>query len=386
MNNFSLPADFNTRTIDKYHVLNNAYPGSRVCETYGNITLNNLFGSGRSADMLPRLDLSQLAQYIKYSKERDIDFNYTINASHLENIEFTQKGILEFMQFLGKLYEAGVRSLTIALPSLMEIVQASKYDFDIKASVICQITNANKAAVYNNMYLKRIVVDEALNRDFAELKRINNAFNGDIEVIINSICSKDCSQRMFHYNQISTDSISVRSDASAKYYPHRCLLRRYEDIGNMLRLTWIRPEDIKYYSEMGIRYFKFQGRHTVVKGDPARAVEAYFAGSHDGDLLELLDLFNPTTTFRVHIDNKKLDDFIHPFVKQEGFCTSDCDNCRYCSNYAEKVINADEVRQMANDTEKFFKQYDPFQELIDNVTGSKAKMEPKQALQVDFEL
>jgi len=386
MKYFCLPADFNTRTIDNYHALNRIYTDSKVCETYGNITINNFFGSGRSADMLPRLDLRQLAAYIDYSKQRGIDFNYTVNASHLDNVEFTQKGMLEFMQFLGKIYDAGVRSLTIALPSLMEIVQASRYDFDIKASVICQVTNANKARVYKKMGLKRIVVDEALNRDFRELKRIKEAFDGDIEVIINSICAKDCTQRMFHYNQISTDSVEVRSQASTEYYPHRCLLRRYDDIGNILRLTWIRPEDIKYYTQTGIRYFKFQGRHTVAKGDPARAVEAYFAASHDGDLMELLDLFNPTSNFRVNIDNKKLDDFILPFYQNEYFCTSDCDNCRYCSTFAQRVINADEVRQLSRDAGEFFKQYDPFQELIDGITDSNSFQAPKEALQMDFDL
>ncbi|MFW9880349.1 MAG: hypothetical protein ACFFG0_45330, partial [Candidatus Thorarchaeota archaeon] len=58
MKSFSVPADFKKETIDKYEKLNNSYKDSKVVETYGNITIKNLFESGRSVAELPKVDFS----------------------------------------------------------------------------------------------------------------------------------------------------------------------------------------------------------------------------------------------------------------------------------------------------------------------------------------
>ena len=384
MKYFSMPADFNKETIDKYHQLNCRYEDARVKETYGNITMGNMFGSGRSVELLPEVDLEQLQEYADYSRQKQIDFNYTINASHLQNKEFTRKGILEIMAFLGKLYKAGIRSLTLSLPPLMEIVKSSGFDFKIKASVICQITNANKALTYKQRGVERLVVDESLNRNFKELKKITAIMGDQVEIIINSICHQDCIYRMFHYNQISTDSTAVTSEASVKYYPHRCLLKRYEQGSNLLKLTFVRPEDLKHYTGIGIRYFKFQGRHTVRGGDPARAVQCYFDETYDGDLLKLLDLFNPTSHFKVSIANKYLDGYLQPFLQQEGFCRNDCLNCRYCEKFAAGCLSPSEVKETYDSARDFFNRYDPFKRLLESINNEKIDHKPKPGPVVDF--
>ncbi len=42
--------------------------------------------------------------------------------------------------------------------------------------------------------------------------------------------------------------------------------------------------------------------------------------------MELLDSFSPTNNFKIHMDNKKLDGFIKPFVEKDNFCKNDCDS------------------------------------------------------------
>lgn len=388
MKYFSIPADFKKETIDKFKQLNDSYKDAMIHETYGNITLKNDLGSGRSVELLPEIDLVDLKEYVQYSQSKGIDFNYTINASHLQNKEFTNKGCLEIIHFLGKLYNIGVRSLTISLPSLMEIIHSSGYDFKIKASVICQVTTPNKARLLRKSGVDKIVVDESLNRDFFKLKQIVDAFGKNSEVIINSICHKDCTSRMFHYNQISSDSIKLAGETSANYYTHRCLLRRFEHISNLMKLTWIRPEDLHYYTSTGINHFKLQGRHTVVNGDPARTVECYFKESFDGDLLELIDMFNPTTNFRVAIDNKKLDGFIKPFYQIENFCWDNCESCGYCETFARKSIDENQLKEIYQGALEFFSQYDKFNQTLSYITKGAVSVESKAAdgLEADFDL
>ncbi len=304
----------------------------------------------------------------------------------MHNREFTEEGVLQIKKFMSKLYEIGVRNLTICLPSLMEIVQSMNYDFNIKVSVICSITNANKARVYKNIGAERIVVDESLNKDFAALKRIRDAFGEKVEVIINTICHKDCTYRMFHYNQIAGDSVQVSSEASVNYYSHRCLLRRYSDITNLLKLSWVRPEDLKYYTSIGINYFKFQGRQAVLSGEPVRAVEHYFKEEYDGDLMELLNMFAQLSSFKVAVDNKKLDGFIKPFYEKENFCKNDCLKCNYCETFSKKCIDYDQANEVIELAKDFYGKYDSFTTMIESIDYRDTENTQEDDLAIDFEL
>lgn len=390
MKYFSMPADFKKETLEDYEKLNNRYPDSRVIETYGNITRGNFLESSRSINFLPEINFAALEEYIAYSREKNIRFDYTLNALHMHNMEFSRQGVMEIINFLGKLYRVGVRHLTVALPSLVEIIQSTDFDFNIKASVITQVTNAEKARFCKEMGIDKIVIDESVNRDFQTLKRIRDTFGENIEIIVNSICHKNCTYRMFHYGQIACDSVKTANQASTDYYNHKCLLRRYKNSSALLKMTWVRPEDIKFYTAAGINYFKIQGRHTVEEGDPVRAVECYFNESFDGDLLELLDLFNPTTHFKVSLDNRSLDGFIEPFVRGEHFCKNHCSSCGYCERFARKCLDAKEINRVSREAAEYFRQCDQFQTLLQSIkTGGnhpETKTDSFKEIEADFDL
>jgi collagenase-like PrtC family protease len=385
MKYFSVPADFKIETLDKFDKLNKSNKDSRIIETYGNITVGKTFESGREADLLPKVNFARLSEYVQYARERNMDFSYTINSSYMQNKEFTPKGALEIMDLLSRLYDIGVRSLTIALPSLLEMVKAMKYDFKVKTSVICQITNANKAMFYKDMGVERIVVDESINRDFKTLKKIRRMFGDKVEMIVNVICDKNCIYRMFHYNEISGNSIEISNETGKEFYLHRCLLRRYKNIGNLLRLAWIRPEDIKYYTGIGINYFKLQGRDNLKKGNIAKAVEHYMKEDFTGNLLELIDIFGANSSFNVYIDNKKLDGFIQRFYQEEDFCQNNCTACGYCDSFAAKAIDAQKTRNVYENARRFHAALDKFKEMIDTL-NKKNHGETPQSLDASFDI
>lgn len=364
---FSVPADFKISTLDQYEQLNSFYEDSKVIETYGQVTVGNVWGSGRAGDLIPKVDLNQLKDYVQYSKSKRIDFNYTLNATCLSNQEFSLEGIKKLMSFLQQLYEAGVEQLTLALPSLIEIVKMSKYNFKIKASTLCQITNANKAKSFVKMGIDRIVVDESINRDFETLKRIKNVINQPIELIVNVICHKNCIYRSFHQNQVS-HNLNF-NEASVTYYSHRCMMKRVEQVSNIMRLNWIRPEDLHYYSDIGINHFKIQGRQAAINGDIFRTVKSYAEESYDGNLMELLDAFAPTNSFAVYVDNKKLDGFIQPFVKHADFCRSDCAVCGYCESFINKSADYEKIKEINEMAGKFYKNVDQLKSLVCQVNN-----------------
>lgn len=389
MRYFSMPADFKMETIDAYEKLNHEYDKSRIVETYGNITVGEFFESGRSVNMLPRVGLHRFREYVQYSLEKGIGFNYTLNAAHMNNKEFTRRGLLEILNFLDKLNQIGVRAVTITLPSLTMLVKRLDYDFEIVTSTICTIADANKARAYEKMGVDRIVVDESVNRKFGNLRRICAAVETSVETIINAVCHKNCAFRTFHYNQIASDSIEVVNDASANFYSHQCVLQRFDKVSNLLRLSWIRPEDLKHYEQCGVTYFKVQGRHTALHGDPVRAAEAYFKESFDGNLMELLDLFAPTNQFKVYIDNKKLDGFLEAYIRNENFCRNDCTNCNYCEIFARKCIDYKEAEAVIAAAVKFYGECDQFNIMVDSLTTSSIKNEEQaidMTMTADFDL
>lgn len=365
MRYYSMPSDFKKETIDQYVELNRSYEHSAVAETYGNITVGNFFASGRLIRQTPKIDWYDLKGYIEYSRNRGIDFNYTLNSTHLHNAEFTEAGAGELKDFTREIYRAGVRSVTVTMPSLVELIQSTGLDIKIKVSCLSQITNPNRALAYKRMNVDKIVIDESLNKDFFTLKRIRQAFGEKIEIIVNQICDKNCMYRLFHYNMIAGDARGTSNKVGIDYFEHRCVLQQLKTMDNPLKLCWVRPEDIKYYSKIGINYFKLQGRHTFVQGgDPVKTLKCYFDESFDGNLMDLLSMFANLTSFKVHVENKKLEGYIKPFYEQDNFCKNDCDQCGYCQSFADKCMDVNEAREVVKLAKKFYDEYDQYQKIL----------------------
>lgn len=189
---------------------------------------------------------------------------------------------------------------------------------------------------------------------------------------------------MFHYNQAAGCSVqSPGSNGSIDYYPHRCMSRRYDRVSNLFKLSWVRPEDIKYYTAAGINYFKLQGRQTVLEGDPVRAVECYLKEDYDGDLIELLEMFAPQNNFRIPVANKKLDGFIKPYYEINGFCRNNCSGCRHCEIYAAKAVDMEKAGQVIHLANEFYNEHDEFDKMIRNLAENEGRSS-EQPVDIDI--
>ncbi len=342
MKYFCMPADFSNETINSYSEINRTNSTSKVVETYGQITSNPDFGSCRPNGNLPPIDLEKLKSYVEYSNEKGIEFNYVFNPTHMENIELTKTGFTKIKTFLKSLQAIGVNSITIALPTIMEICKEVCPNLKIKASTICQINSPTKAKHYADIGIERIVLDEDIYRNFDILKNIRKMYTGELEVIVNSFCLNDCPFKMFHYNAIS---YSHKNSAQYPFFSTNCH-QLHMNAENFMKLNWIRPEDIHYYNDLGINYFKIQGRTNVTTGDPVKAVKYYMDEKYDGDLVRLLELFSykrPLSVAQAEIDNRMLDGFFDKFYNDPKFCTKVCDNCGYCKSYAEKSMSKTDI-------------------------------------------
>ncbi len=346
MKYYSMPADFKKSTIDGYKKLNDIFSESKILETYGNLTKRNKYKSGRRDSLIPQINLKELKKYIEYSKDNGINFTYTLNAPVLQNIETTKKGIYEIKEFLKKLHDIGILEITASLPPLIEIIKSSNRNFKVKCSAIGSINTPNKALSYKKLGVDKIVLDESINRNFKVLKDIIKAYGEEIEIIVNVICYSGCVYRQFHYNSYCFDDADTTPDFN--YYKIRCNQRMINDPSIYIKNSWIRPEDIKFYYDIGIKYFKLHGRDMIMNANPCKAVEYYFKESFNGNLWELIMLFVSGNAPTVKIDNKKLDGFINPFLQNENFCRNLCNECYYCDGYVKKAIDKGNLNVIKN--------------------------------------
>jgi collagenase-like PrtC family protease len=274
----------------------------------------------------------------------------------LGNQEFDQRFVRKLKDFLKQLDCIGVEYITVGLPSIISIIEKEDYGFKLKISTVCQINNAQKAIAYKKLGADTIVLDESINRDFNNLKNIRKAFGQQVELIVNVICHKNCIYELFHHNQTSHDSDCNKLNKSTPFYSHRCMIQRCENPENLLKLAWIRPEDLIRYNNIGYNIFKIQGRQAAENGNILKTVEAYMMREYNGNLMLLLDCFQPTNTFIVNIDNRMLDDYLTPFFCQEDFCKNYCDKCNYCKKYMQKHFNYNEIKETFNLANMFYRE------------------------------
>jgi len=347
MKYFSVPADFKKENLDLYAAINEQFVDSKIYETYGQVTIDDFIGSGRMVDCLPTIDLKNLSKYVEYSKNIGIDFNYTLNSSCIGNAEFSKKTSSKIKELLENIYASGIHTITVTLPFIFDLIQSMDIPFKVKTSTICQVSTANAAIHYKKMGASQIVVDENITRDFASLKQISNAFGDGVEIIVNSICYKNCPYKNFHYNHESHCTALSDGQDTKDYYHIKCVLQKADDPINALKLNWIRPEDIKFYENIGIQYFKLQGRQFAQYGDPVKTLKAYINGHYEGNLLQLLTFFTLPQGERF-IENKKLDGFLDPFINKRNFCIDDCNTCLYCAEYASKCMDINRTKHINN--------------------------------------
>jgi collagenase-like PrtC family protease len=380
---FSIPSDFKEETINRLEELNEEKSGkAKVLETYGQATEIGIQSSGRVTEVLPKITLQNLEHYVKYSKDRGIDFNYTLNPACFGNYEFSLKGMEQLLHFLRTLYNIGINSLTITSPSIFEMISGLGLNFKLKASAICEITSPDKALFYKKLGANRIVLDPDITRNFKAIKNIQKVANEATEIIINNVCYKHCAYKMFHYNHEAHCNSQHEGQHIKDYFTNRCSLQKAGGFMNPIRLNWIRPEDLHYYYDLGIRHFKIQGRQNVVTGDVIKTLRYYMKENFDGNLYDLITLFSPYNAFQPYIDNKSLDGYINRFLKEP--CDDLCDKCGYCESFADKSIDKTKALDLNKKATTFFHEFDSYTKVINGKVKRSEERIPFLDLPEDF--
>jgi collagenase-like PrtC family protease len=346
---FSIPYNNDPESLREIFRLKE-HQGNRIREIYLSGP-QEFSGSGRIA---PELNFDEFAGVVHSIHAQGIRVNLLLN-SICEGSDWYSPGVLHStMEYLRRAHQDhGVEAVTIANPLYIREVRKRFPQIEISASVLSDIDCVQKAVVFRKAGADVITPHVDINRDLALLKRIKEKTGAEIKLMVNEGCLFRCAFRKFHFNYISHKSRKPGPGKTARaednVFSLNCLQLSKNDLSQILKSGWIRPEDAGRYvhpnkPKSGLvgdpeisRYFKLVGR-TSSTPMLLRSVEAYLSETWNGDLLELMagNLYSIAMSHLLHLDNKSLDEA--GFFAKVTSCDKECSECGYCAALAGKLI------------------------------------------------
>lgn len=333
---FSVPYNNDPETLTEIFRFKDL-TGNRIREIYLSGP-QEYSGSGRIA---PELNFKGFAEIVDRIHKEGIRVNLLLNSVCEGSDWYSAQVLKPTMEYVEKAHKScGVEALTIANPLYIREIRRRFPNLEICASVLGDIDCVQKAVIFKKAGADVITPDVNINRSLPLLKKIKDATQTEIKLMVNEGCLFRCAFRKFHFNYISHKSRKPDSSKGVKaednVFSLNCIQQSKSDPSQIFKSSWIRPEDAQKYGQI-TNYFKLVGR-TSSKSMLLRSVEAYLRESWDGDLLELMagNLYSLAMSHLMHLDNKSLDAI--GFFDKVTSCDKECVDCAYCSELAGSLI------------------------------------------------
>jgi len=339
-------------------------------QIYG-VLPTSMMGSGGSGPDIPQMTTKQAEEYIRLAHSAGLSFNYLLNAPCLNNMEWQEDTHRELLRHLEWLVGAGVDSVTVAIPYLLELIKCQFPHLKVEVSTIAHVDSVARARFFESLGADTIMLHSNINRDLKLLKAIRSAVKCELGVLVNTSCLYQCPYEYYHNNTLghASQSHNPLNGSYMDYCVFHCALSSISDTSQLIKSRWIRPEDMHVYQEMGIDFFKIGGRAMPTEWI-INATEAYSSRHYQGNLYDILNNFSPNIRTvkpnlsgtqitaiasppKLYIDNQALKGFIDFFKKKD--CLSGCSQCDYCQEIADKVVRFDryEADKYISALEKF---------------------------------
>ncbi len=343
---FTVPADFSLDTLHSYSIAQLSIP---IQEVFGSVKYSG-FNSGRHSYVLPNCTQEQFENYVKECHSCGSAVNYRLNASCMSSIELTSEGQMQLLNWLSYLHDIGIRRITVALPPLVDFIQLYFPDISVYLSVITGIDSVSKLRLFcTRRKISGLYVHESLHRNLNKLSQlcIYCSEQGiEVGMIVNTLCDANCPYRHFHYDLVSHANFGKHSPFLG-YYGSECKLVRLQDPKLVLRLPWVRPDDIEMYRKIGINKFKLGGRDLIKFGaDFLSSVIAYNKKHYDGNLLNLFLCYANVERQDLYQlwNSSSLTNFLEANFSGKYNCL-ECCNCGKCKDLVKEISPSKEQKE-----------------------------------------
>ena len=225
--------------------------------------------------------------------------------------------------------------VTTASPMIARTIKKHFSAIEVRASVNMRIGSVQAMGyvqdLFDSFYLQR-----DLQRNIGYVRKVRewcDRHGKKLCLLANSGCLRFCPGQTFHDNLIAHSAEAEEQKNLPDWNPHVCwnLYRDPDNFVEILRATWIRPEDLHLYEGL-IDTAKLATRQHA---HPRMVIGAYAAGRFGGNLLDLLEPgFAPAFAPRV-VDNAA---FPSDWAEHIGRCPGDCETCSYCREVLAQVL------------------------------------------------
>jgi len=229
--------------------------------------------------------------------------------------------------------------VTTMSPYVAQIIKMKYPEIDIRASVNQKLGSTLAmeyvSGLYDSFYMSR-----DLQRDIPTMQKFSQWCKDrgkKLCMLVNSGCVRNCPYQVFHETLLAHGFWRIGNEAMRLQSNVTLCFKLYSDPKNyeeILRSTWIRPEDLHYYAPYA-DVFKLSTRERDLNKEII--LRAYTTGQHNGDLLDLLD-----PNFRLKFKEYMFDNTAFPNnwveSKTAGKCAIDCTHCGKCTNVLKNVL------------------------------------------------
>jgi len=327
---FSVPYNTNEGTLDDIFKLKNVN-GNRITEVFLSGP-QDYSGSGR---VMGKIGLDEFFRITDRIHSEGLKVNLVLN-SVCEGADWysssSLKNLTGYIELAHR--EHDVESATIANPVIIKAVRKQFPNIEICASVLSDIDCVDRAIVFKDAGANIITPDANINRDLEMLKEIKRVTGTRIKLMVNEGCLYKCPFRKFHFNYVCHTSRKVGKEGG--YFTPRCHREISKDPSQILKSTWIRPEDTRKYHDI-TSFFKIVGR-ALPRSKVIRTVKAYLEESWDGDLLDIVSssLGRSALKYGTYVNNKAFD--ACDFFERVTSCGHKCQQCGFCDELADELV------------------------------------------------
>lgn len=362
---FEVPFNGDSKLISAY-----ADFKERIAMVYGRA--EDGYPQGRKTDKTKPITLEDIYRQAEIIRGWGAKFNYLINGTSFNNREFDKKYRKKFVEFVKDLASHGVSIVTIGNAYLLEVVKNEVPNIEVFASVLMEVDCLTRLKDVSKLGPKYVCLSKTLLKNFRALENISKFCSTRVEpvLLVNDPCLHHCALTNYHNDILS--HLTAEDANCDSYCRLRCTLNFASDRRNIVSASFVRPEDLPVYLNLGYRIFKLCDRKQNTEWI-LRALRAYIDGYYDGNLADIMAPWNKhkgayefptelseddlkskgTDSFRDHmrftpmIDNRKLDGYLEYWLQNKpGGCgDEDCNSCGYCAKLAMTAVKTELLKK-----------------------------------------
>lgn len=338
--NYDIPMLFSDKYINGLEQILNTGK-DKIKSVYGSARVGTI-GQARYSEKIPKLEIGELQNFVAKIHNFKINFHYTLNSPWTDLKERKSQYKAQIISDLRTLIDIGIDDFIVANPYLISLIKDNFSGIGIIASINFQTTTAYKFKSFLDYGCSSVVLDRPVNRNIAFLKKIAN-YAENFSLLVNSTCLFDCPLQQYHANENGYfSSANVDNIQDKAYCLNYCLPLIENHPENILKSTWIRPEDIKRYEKIEVKNFKIQGR-TLEPEILLNIIKAYLSRKTPNDSLFYIfpDFAKKYPELNEKFKNSEIDklNFVDFFFKEKVNCATDCIKCNHCKKTLEKIMS-----------------------------------------------